>query len=163
MTINIYEEKVKSISELGRLFSDATILMHESIASNVGLSGTDHKYLGLILRNGSMTAGKLSTLTGLTTGAITGVIDRLEKKKLVKREFEAADRRKIMIVPDHDMIKQVLGGTSAELQRRIIALFNKFSENEIGIIEKYLLTTIETMNNLTNDLRWQDIKIKKNG
>jgi DNA-binding MarR family transcriptional regulator len=39
-----------------------------------------------------MTAGELSNLTGLTTGAVTGLIDRLEKKKLVKRQFAEDDR-----------------------------------------------------------------------
>ncbi len=54
--------------------------MHEAIAKSAGLTGTDHKYLGLIIQHGEMTAGKLSKLTGLTTGAITGLIDRLEKR-----------------------------------------------------------------------------------
>jgi DNA-binding MarR family transcriptional regulator len=70
-----------------RLYSDNSILMHEAIARKAGLSGTDHKYLGLIVQNGTVTAGELSTLTGLTTGAVTGVIDRLEKKKFVKRKL----------------------------------------------------------------------------
>jgi hypothetical protein len=48
--------------------------LHEAIARKAGRSGTDHKYLGLIIQNGAMTAGELSKLTGLTTGAVTGVI-----------------------------------------------------------------------------------------
>jgi DNA-binding MarR family transcriptional regulator len=66
-------------------YSDTSILVHEAIARKAGLSGTDHKYLGLLMDKGPMTAGQFSQLTGLTGGAITGLIDRLEEKKLARR------------------------------------------------------------------------------
>ena len=53
-----------------------------------------------------MTAGELSNLTGLTTGAVTGLIDRFEKKKLVKRQFAEDDRRKVIIEPN---TKNIMG------------------------------------------------------
>ncbi len=90
-------EKFRSAS---RKYSDASILMHEAIARKAGLSGTDHKYLGLILQHKQLTAGDISKLTGLTTGAVTGLIDRLEKKKLLKRQFTRNDRRKVLIIPN---------------------------------------------------------------
>ena len=74
--------------------------MHEAVGRKAGLSGTDHKYLGFLMQNGQMTAGELSNLTGLTTGAITGLIDRFEKKRLVKRQFAEDDRRKVIIEPN---------------------------------------------------------------
>src|SRR4051794_19089751 len=98
MAKKIDKQTVQAIRDLGRQFSDATILMHEAIAGKAGLSGTDHKYVGILMRDGAMTAGELSKLTGLTTGAVTGLIDRLELKKLVKRQFDKEDRRKILIV-----------------------------------------------------------------
>jgi DNA-binding MarR family transcriptional regulator len=45
-----------------------------------------------------MTAGELSKMTGLTTGAVTGLIDRLEKKKLIQRQFDKDDRRKVKLL-----------------------------------------------------------------
>jgi len=83
-----------------RQYSDASVFMHEAIARKAGLSGTDHKYLGLILQHRELTAGDISRLTGLTTGAVTGLIDRLEKKKLLKRQFSKDDRRKVIIIPN---------------------------------------------------------------
>lgn len=70
--------------EASRQYSDASIFMHEAIARKAGLSSADHKYLGLILPYDTITAGEISKLTGLTTGAVTGLIDRLEKKSLLK-------------------------------------------------------------------------------
>ena len=143
---------IQSISDLGRQFSDATILMHEAIAQKAGLSGTDHKYLGFLIRNGSMTAGNLSKLTGLTTGAITGVIDRLERKKLVKRTFDKGDRRKIIIVPDSEKAMTLLGGSFAELQNKIVNLILSLKDSEKEIIEKYLLSAIQVMKEVINNL-----------
>jgi DNA-binding MarR family transcriptional regulator len=78
---------IKRIRKLSQLYSYTSIQMHEAIARKAGLSGTDHKYLGFLMEKGQMTAGELSNLTGLTTGAVTGLIDRFEKKKLVKRHL----------------------------------------------------------------------------
>ena len=75
------------IRRLSQLYAYTSLQMHEAIARKAGFSSTDHKYLGFFLEKGSMTAGELSDLTGLTTGAVTGLIDRFEKKKLVKRKF----------------------------------------------------------------------------
>src|SRR5690606_27842952 len=99
MNDNIDEKNIETIVALGRNFSDTTILLHEQIAAKAGLSSADHKYLGILMQHGAMTAGQLASLTGLSTGAVTGVIDRLEKKELVRREFNPEDRRKISIVP----------------------------------------------------------------
>ncbi|HMH22832.1 MAG TPA: MarR family transcriptional regulator [Puia sp.] len=149
----ITEEKIRSISELGKKFSDATIFMHEAIAKKAGLTGTDHKYLGLIIQNGPLTAGELSKLTGLTTGAITGLIDRLEKKKLVKRTSDKHDRRKIVIVPNNENATKLLGAVFSDLQNRIVHLLTSLSAGEVQIIEKYLLSTIEIMKEVTKNLQ----------
>lgn len=80
-----------------RHFSTDTILFHQAVAERLGLNSTDHKCLDIILRNQPITAGKLSDLTGLTTGTVTGVIDRLEKAGYVFREKDQEDRRIVMI------------------------------------------------------------------
>lgn len=146
------EHTIASVNGLGRKFSDATILMHEAIARKVGLSGTDHKYLGMLIQNGEMTAGEVSKLTGLTTGAITGLIDRLEKKKLVKRQFDKEDRRKVLIVPDVEKTNKLLGGIFANSQAKTLHLLSQFNEKEIQTIEKYLLAAIEMMTETTKNL-----------
>src|SRR5690606_3563701 len=90
-------EKFRTAS---RQYSDASIFMHEAIARKAGLSGTDHKYLGLILQHKELTAVEIAKLTGHTTGAVTGLIDRMKKKKLLKRQFKKEDRRKVIIIPN---------------------------------------------------------------
>src|SRR5690606_42078704 len=84
--------------EASRAYSDASMFMHEAIARKAGLSGSDLKYLGLILQHREMTAGELSRLTGLTTSAVTGLIDWHVNRQLLERRFTKAERHKVMSV-----------------------------------------------------------------
>ncbi len=143
---------IKRIRKLSQQYSYSSIQMHEAIARKAGLSGTDHKYLGFLIEKGQMTAGELSNLTGLTTGAVTGLIDRLEKKKLVKRQFAEDDRRKVIIEPNTKNIMTILVPLYKEFRKKSEELIASFSDKEIKIIETYFLKAIEIMNERTNKL-----------
>ena len=138
------------VAELGREFSDSTIALHESIARSANLTGTDHKYLGMLIKGGPMTAGDLARRSGLTTGAVTGVIDRLEKQQLVKREFIKDDRRKVIIVADTVLTDKLLGPVYKILKKEIVGLVNTFSDQEKAVIEKYLTSAIKVMKQVTS-------------
>lgn len=135
-----------------RQYSDASIFMHEAIARKAGLSGSDHKYLGLILQHKELSAGQLSTLTGMTTGAVTGLIDRLEKKKLVKRQFTKDDRRKVIIVPNTENSMKLLQPLFKDLREKTEHLLHTFSEEEIRIIERYFAGAAGIMKETTEKL-----------
>lgn len=128
---------IQTFRETSRAYSDASIFMHEAIARKAGLSSTDHKYLGLILQYESITAGEISKLTGLTTGAVTGLIDRLEKKNLLKRQFIQEDRRKVIIIPNVENSMKLLGPIFDELQQKTLRLISTFSKKEVETIERY--------------------------
>jgi DNA-binding MarR family transcriptional regulator len=145
-------QQIQRFRTISRQYSDTSILMHEAIARKAGLSGTDHKYLGLIIEKGEMTAGELSQLTGLTTGAVTGLIDRLEKKKLVKRQFDKDDRRKVIIVPNVQNTMKLLEPIFDELQEKTTNLIASFSSKEIQVIEKYFHSAITIMNEVTSNI-----------
>ena len=142
----------QAIGELGRQFSDATIRMHETIAQKAGLTGTDHKYLGILLQHGEMTAGELSKQTGLTSGAVTGLMDRLEDRDLARRRPDRDDRRKIFIEANRENAAKLFEPSSALLRERMAQLIATFSESEAQVIEKYLRSTIEAMNELSESL-----------
>ena len=144
--------KTDRFRAISRQYSDTSILMHEAIARKAGLSGTDHKYLGFLLQKGEMTAGELSQVTGLTTGAVTGLIDRLEKKKLVKRQFVKDDRRKVIIVPITDNAMKLLAPLFTDLQSKTAKLVETFSESEIQTIERYFNGAIQIMKETTEKM-----------
>lgn len=145
-------DAIKQVRKLSQLYAYSSIQMHEAVARKAGLSGTDHKYLGFLIEKGQMTAGELSNLTGLTTGAVTGLIDRFEKKKLVKRQFAADDRRKVFIEPNTEKIMAIFVPLYAAFRNKSEKLLASFSNKEIKIIETYFSEAIEIMNETTNAL-----------
>ncbi|MVU82859.1 MarR family transcriptional regulator [Nocardia sp. ET3-3] len=70
--------------------------MNQQAASRLGINPTDMQVLQL-LQARPRTAGDLARLTGLTTASMTGLIDRLEKATLVRRERDTTDRRRVLI------------------------------------------------------------------
>ncbi|HEX6227008.1 MAG TPA: MarR family transcriptional regulator, partial [Chryseolinea sp.] len=135
-------DEITRIRKLMQQHSYTSIQMHEAIGRKAGLSGTDHKYLGFLLQKGQMTAGELSSLTGLTTGAITGLIDRFEEKKLVKRRFAEDDRRKVIIEPNTKKIMALLEPLYRKFRAKSDELIASFSSKEIKVIEAYFLKAI---------------------
>ncbi len=78
----------------------AGVVLHSGeVSRRVGLGPSDSQFLGLLALDGPLTPGQLAAMTGLTTGTVTGVIDRLERGGFVRRERDAGDRRKVLVVP----------------------------------------------------------------
>ncbi|WP_276482696.1 MarR family winged helix-turn-helix transcriptional regulator [Paraflavitalea pollutisoli] len=122
---------IQAVRTVSRQFANTTTLLHETIARQAGLSPTDLKYLELIIQKGQMTAGELAHLTGLTTGAITGLIDRLQKKKLVKRQYAKDDRRKVFIVPITANTSRILEPLTHPQSEKILRHLQSFDEGEL--------------------------------
>ena len=92
------EDLIASVMNEGRRMSARTVVFHSAIADRLGLNPSDHKCADLICNEtGPITAGRLAEITGLSTGAITGVVDRLEKAGFVARVPDAEDRRRVVI------------------------------------------------------------------
>jgi DNA-binding MarR family transcriptional regulator len=143
-------DKIIALRKLTQQYAYISIQMHETIARKAGFSGTDHKYLGFFLQKGALTAGELANLTGLTTGAVTGLIDRFEKKNLVKRQFDESDRRKVIIVPNSKKIMALFEPFYKEFQEETENLISAFSDEEIKIIETYFLNAIALISETNN-------------
>jgi DNA-binding MarR family transcriptional regulator len=80
-----------------------TVLLHHTVASKTGINVTDAQCVNLLSLDGPMTPGQLAQSMGITTGgAITAVVDRLEKAGFVKRTRDPDDRRKVIVelIPD---------------------------------------------------------------
>jgi MarR family transcriptional regulator, organic hydroperoxide resistance regulator len=76
------------------------ILFHQAIADRVGLHVTDLRCLNLLAQAGPLTAGELGQQLGLgTTGAVTRMVDRLERAGYLRRQPDPGDRRRVVIQP----------------------------------------------------------------
>lgn len=82
---------------LGQMASTETALFHQAAAAKYGLGITDMKTLSALQQEGPMTAGQLAKRLSLTTGAVTNLIDRLERQDFVTRAPDPHDRRKVIV------------------------------------------------------------------
>jgi DNA-binding MarR family transcriptional regulator len=121
------EEIIQAIIQKHREMSTETIMFHQSVADVLGLHITDHKCLDLILQYGAMPAGRLAELTGLTTGAVTGIIDRLEKAEYVRRANDPKDRRRTIVEPVRNK----------KWERKIEAIFIPFHQSMYKLLSSY--------------------------
>jgi DNA-binding MarR family transcriptional regulator len=91
------EKLAAELIEEIRGYQTAVQQMDEAAHRALGINATDGRCLDIIDRRGLISAGQLATEAGLTTGAVTAVLDRLETKKLVRRVPDPNDRRRILV------------------------------------------------------------------
>jgi DNA-binding MarR family transcriptional regulator len=112
-------------------------------AEALGVNLTDLHCLNIVENRGGVTAGALAAEAGLTTGAVTGVVDRLERAGYARRVRDATDRRRVRIeVTEHfyaradEVWHPVAAKWHAELTRR-------FTGDQLDLVAEFLDTTNE--------------------
>ena len=138
------EEIIQAIVEKFKEMSIETIMFHEAVADVLGLHITDHKCLDLIHRFGAMPAGRLGELTGLTTGAVTGIIDRLEKAGYARRTNDPKDRRRTIVEPTRNRkLERKIEMIFMPLHERMHKLLSSYSESELAFLLDAMTQFIE--------------------
>ncbi|WP_231637622.1 MULTISPECIES: MarR family winged helix-turn-helix transcriptional regulator [Bacillales] len=114
-----------------------TVLYQQNVAASLGLYNNDFISVDILHEKGPITAGELSKLTGLTTGSVTALIDRLEKNGFVRREHDPRDRRKVIIVPLYEN-KEEVSQTYHPLHAAMVNLAASYSDEELALITQFL-------------------------
>jgi DNA-binding MarR family transcriptional regulator len=111
---------------------------HDAVAAYLGVNRTDLRCIDLVdLRGGSMSAGDLAASTGLSTGAVTAMLDRLEKAGYLRRVRDPDDRRRILVE---------LGDAARERGREIyqpfadatLPMLESFTDEQIALVAEFL-------------------------
>ena len=133
------EELLKRLSDLGRRLSTQTVFLHQAIAQSAGLNATDTKCVDLILCHPQeqLTAGALSAMSGLSSGAMTHVLDRLEKGRFIERVRDQNDRRKVYVRVRLESVKPLLPKYE-EIGKAFTDVAAKYTEKEIELICDYM-------------------------
>ena len=90
-------ESADSAAQELRRFAGLSASLYRAAAARVGMAVTDIQIIDLIESSGAATPGELAELTGLTTGAIAGILNRLEDSGLLRRERDLADGRRVIV------------------------------------------------------------------
>ncbi|MGF6881437.1 DNA-binding MarR family transcriptional regulator [Nocardia sp. GAS34] len=123
------------------------VMMHQAVADRLGLHVTDLRCLNLLRLGGAATPGELAARTGLTTGAVTRMIDRLLRAGFVTREHDERDRRRVIITLTEDRTAEIarhyeplarefgsaLADYSTEQLELLLDAFNRFHDASLRV------------------------------
>jgi DNA-binding MarR family transcriptional regulator len=126
---------MREASALGILYSSA-------VARVLGISAGDLECLDFVATHQPVTAGALAGATGLTTGAITGVIDRLEKAGFVQRVRPNSDRRKVLVNTTEAFLEQV-APLFEPMQRLQGGVIERCSEAQLRQVASFMALSVE--------------------
>lgn len=140
-------------NRLHRDLATAMVSFHEAVARRLGMTAAERKCAGLLAERGRMTPGELAQVTGLTTGAITGIVDRLVKAGFAARIANPADRRSVIVEARRAdelmaLIRPIFGSLTAAMNR----LDADYSDAERALIQRHLADTIAILREETAKL-----------
>ena len=119
----------------------------QAVAERSGMNLTDLQCLAILTSAGPVTAGQLAETMGLTTGAVTGVINRLERAGYVLREKDPADGRRVVVRPIGEKLERVGAGFFGSQQEALDALTSGYEERDLAL----LLDFVRRSNAITRD------------
>ena len=126
-------EASEAMVRAGRSLGNASAMLNHAVAERLGLDPTAWECLTLLFEHGSVTAGRLAELTGLTTGAVTGLIDRLEAAGYARRERDPKDRRRVIVA----LVPSALAGAMplfAPMLAEMRVAHERYSDEEMAAI-----------------------------
>ena len=130
-------------NKLHRDFATAVIAFHEAGARRLGMTAAERKCAGMIAEHGGATPKELAEATGLSTGAITGIVDRLERAGYARREPNPADRRSVIVRPcNSERLARESLPIFASLTEAMNRLSKQYSDEERELILRHLEDTI---------------------
>ena len=133
---------LKALDEAARRIGAQSVLLSDLVAGRVGLNSTDLECLDLLCLAGATTAGQLAAHTGLTSGATTAAIDRLEQAGFVTRRRDARDRRVVLV----DVVEtgvQLIMPFYEPLTQRVNKVNARYRDHQLATVLRYLTDAID--------------------
>jgi DNA-binding MarR family transcriptional regulator len=122
----VFDELIDEV----RRSQNATSRFDQAVADALGLNRTDMRCLDVLEREGSVTAGRLAQATGLTTGAMTTALDRLERAGYARRVRDASDRRRVIVEVTPQALRDA-GRFYREHEALSERLYQRYSEKQL--------------------------------
>ncbi|HEX3437314.1 MAG TPA: MarR family transcriptional regulator [Pseudacidobacterium sp.] len=140
--------------QMGRELSDAIIFFHEAVAAHLGMTAAEWKCLGLLREHGALPASRLAELSGFTSGAITGIVDRLERAGYALRAPHPTDRRSVIVHPGKlKEMQQRVGPVFQSLLSAMARIAGHYTAAELEAIAGFFRETTEVLRTETTKLR----------
>ena len=137
--------ELRSLSATAELFTQAT-------ADRMGVNTTDVQCLNIIHELGTPTAGEVAAKTGLTSGSVTAVLDRLERAGYVARLHDPVDRRRVRVRPT-PKAGELAAQVFLPMLAAVGASYTAYSDDELRLIVRFLAATSQALTEQTGKLR----------
>lgn len=136
-------ELLSALSVAARHYTAAYALFNQALADHFGLHPTDVQCLNLLsLESGPVTIGRVGELTGLSTGAATRLVDRLERAGYATRKRDQTDRRRVLVTTVHERMA-AFGQVWDDLSGDWWEMFDDYDEDRLGMLLTHMRRTIE--------------------
>lgn len=135
------DQLLKTLDETLRAVGAQSVLLSDAVAKLVGLNSTDLECLDLLGLAGATTAGRLATATGLTTGAMTAVIDRLERAGFARRVRDAGDRRCVLVEARSENLRRI-EMLYRPLAAAVARLNEEYGDRQLAVVVDYLARAV---------------------
>lgn len=134
------EEIITALHNLIQDVSLETALFQQKVAAKAGLSVNDMRALSILMKHGNLSATALSKKLGVTNGAVTGIVERLRRKKLVYRQPSKNDGRAMAIHPNY---QEIMAGASdyQKIGEAYHELLSTYTVKELRVILDYTKRT----------------------
>jgi DNA-binding MarR family transcriptional regulator len=125
----VFEELIAEV----RASQSATERFDQAVADALGVNRTDMRALDVLQQNGAVSAGELAERTGLTTGAMTTALDRLERAGYARRVRDSADRRRVLVEATAKASTDAgrFYGEHSELSER---LYDRYTQDDLEML-----------------------------
>jgi DNA-binding MarR family transcriptional regulator len=132
---------IEELDRENRRLGSVGALHAKALAERAGLNGTDWECLDVLDWTGPITAGELARRVGITSGAVTGAIDRLERGGWVRRAADPTDRRKVMV----ELVPPTPDGPQAARYSEMVELFGPLQVEIAELIDRFDDDQLETV------------------
>lgn len=131
------DAKFSALAREVRLASSLTVLYSQAVGERLGVHSTDIETMDLLHLYGPMTAGQLAERAGLSSGATTRLIDRLERAGFVRRRPDKDDRRRVIVEPSWERAAEVMALFEG-LGRRMAELWSRYTPEQLEVITDFI-------------------------
>jgi DNA-binding MarR family transcriptional regulator len=132
-------QELEIVESTRRMIASAVLFSHQ-VAEQLKLGASDAQFLTLLDVHGPLTPGQFAEMTGLKTGTVTGVLDRLENAGLVRRERDSADRRKVIVSFNGDEGRSRVDPHYQEQAERMLELLRTYDDDKLAVIADFMRT-----------------------
>jgi len=147
------DELLAELDRRAREFNAQAVMFSQAVAGRLGINATDLQCVNILSQMGPMTVGRLAEVTGLTAGAITGVVDRLESAGYARRERDPEDRRRVIVSLTLGDGGRGISPMFDAIRRASAELYSGYTDEELALILDFFAKAVPVLREQTVRLR----------